>query len=156
MMNFVPHVQRADRFINTDERLRLLQTHVNEIKHLQKLWQTIVPSGLASVSRIGQINTDTISIYCDHGAAAAKIRQLSTSISSALTNHGIHCTTLLVKVRTQAIPNRSRTSNKPELSATALLQLENLRDQLEDGVLKIALARLLLKHQAPDAIHQPD
>ena len=147
MTNFVSHVQRADRFINTDERLRSLQTHVDEIMRLQKIWQTIVPSGLAGVSRIGQINADTISIYCDHGAAAAKLRQLIPSIGTALANHGIGSTAILVKVRALAIPDRYRSISKPDLSQAALLQLENLRTQLEDGMLKTALTRLLSKHQ---------
>lgn len=147
MTNFVSPVQRAGRFIDIDVRLRALQVHVHEIMRLQEIWQTIVPAGLASVSRIGQINVDAISIYCDHGAAAAKLRQLVPTISTALASHGISSTSILVKVRTQAIPDRNRNTSKPDLSQTALHQLEILRTQLEEGKLKTALARLLDKHR---------
>ena len=147
MSNFPASAQRAHRFISTDNRLRLLQTHVNEILRLQKVWHTIVPSGLASVSRIGQIDADTVSIYCDNGAAAAKLRQLIPSISSALAKHGILGQTILVKVRTNAIPNRYREPNKPSISTAGLMQLENLHTELEAGELKDALAKLLSKHR---------
>ena len=146
MTNFPAHAQRAYRFINADNRLRLLQTHVNEIMRLQKVWHTIVPAGLASVSRIGQIDADTVSIYCDHGAAAAKLRQLIPSISSALAKQGILGQTILVKVRTNAIPTRYREPNKPIISMAGLNELKNLHTELEAGELKDALANLLSKH----------
>lgn len=146
MPTFPSYAQRASRFINADNRLRLLQTHVNEILRLQQIWHTVVPSGLASISRIGQIDADNISIYCDHGAAAAKLRQLIPSITTALAKHGVLGQTILVKVRTNAIPNRYRELNKPNISAAGLTQLENLHNELETGTLKDALANLLSKH----------
>jgi len=148
MTNFPSHVKRAHRFIKADDRLRLLQAHVNEIMRLQQIWHTIVPSGLASVSRIGQIDPDNISIYCDHGAAAAKLRQLIPSISTALAKQGLLGKTILVKVRTNAIPNRYREPNKPVISAVGLAELKNLQAELEAGELKDALANLLSKHQS--------
>lgn len=146
MTNFPSQAKRAYRFFNGDDRLRLLQTHVNEIMQLQKLWHTIVPSGLASVSRIGQIDASNISIYCDHGAAAAKLRQLIPSITTALAKHGLTGQNILIKVRTNAIPNRYREINKPTISAAGLAELENLCKELEAGQLKDALANLLSKH----------
>ena len=147
MANFPAYTQRAHRFINGDDRLRLLQAHVDEIMRLQKIWHTIVPSGLANVSRIGQIDATNISIYCDHGAAAAKLRLLIPTISSALAKQGLIGQAILVKVRTNAIPNRYREPNKPVISAAGLMELGNLQAGLEDGVLKDALAHLLSKHQ---------
>ncbi|MDR3393236.1 MAG: DciA family protein [Sulfuriferula sp.] len=147
MTNFPAQAQRAYRFINADDRLRLLQTHVNEIVRLQKLWHTIVPAGLAGVSRIGQIDADTISIYCDHGAAAAKLRQLIPSISTALAKQGFMRQTVLIKVRTNAIPDRYREIHKPVISPGGLTELTHLYTELEAGTLKEALARLLSKHR---------
>lgn len=147
MTSSYSQAQRAYRYISSDDRLGLLQTHVNEIMRLQQFWQTIVPSGLASVSRIGQINPDSISIYCNHGAAAAKLRQLIPSISTALAKKGYIGQTILVKVRTNAIPTRDRVGNKPTISTTALTELNTLRNGIEAGELKEALGRLLDKHR---------
>ncbi len=146
MANFPTHAKRAFRFINADDRLRLLQTHVNEIMRLQQLWHTIVPNGLASVSRIGQIDAESVSIYCDHGAAAAKLRQLIPTITTALAKQGILGHKILVKVRTNAIPDRYREIKKPVISTVGLAELENLCTELEAGGLKDALANLLSKH----------
>lgn len=145
MSNFTNPSQRAYRYINGNDRLRLLQTHVNEIMRWQKIWQSIVPTGLSEVSRIGQILTDSISIYCDNGAAAAKIRQLTPSISLAFGKHGIINATILVKVRTNAIPQRERTIHKPDMSTVAIDVIHRLTLDLEEGELRTALEKLLNK-----------
>ncbi|MHB1675990.1 MAG: DciA family protein [Sulfuriferula sp.] len=147
MTNFAFRPRPAHGFIETDERLRLLQTHVREIMRLQRIWQGIVPAGLAEASRIGQINAEAISIYADHGAAAAKLRQLIPSIAAALAKHEIIRPSILVKVRTQAIPDRYHPVSKREISQAALSQLGNLHRQLEEGTLKTALATLLNRHR---------
>lgn len=114
---------------------------------LQRLWQKIVPDGLADASRIGQIDAGTISIYADHGAAAAKLRQLVPSITAALARHSIDVASVLIKVRAQAIPDRHRPVNKPQITPAALHQLDELQRQLEKGSLKSALAALLNRHR---------
>lgn len=148
MTNFFAHARRAQGFIETDSRLRILQTHVHEIMRLQRIWQGIVPAELAAVSRIGQIDADAISIYADNGAAAAKLRQLLPRIAESLKEQGVSRRTMLVKVRAQAIPDRYRPVRTPQISQTALTELDNLRLQLEDGTLKAALSRLLGRHRA--------
>lgn len=139
--------QPVQGFIESDERLRSLQTHVQEIMRLQRIWQKIVPAGLAEASRIGQIDAGTVSIYADHGAAAAKLRQLVPGITAALARHGIAASSVLVKVRTQAIPDRYRPVNKPQITPAALHQLNELQQQLESGSLKSALSALLNRHR---------
>ncbi|HET9113763.1 MAG TPA: DUF721 domain-containing protein [Burkholderiales bacterium] len=139
--------QPVQGFIESDERLRSLQTHVQEIVRLQRIWQKIVPAGLAEASRIGQIDAGTVSIYADHGAAATKLRQLVTSIMSELARHGIEAAAVRIKVRTQAIPVRQRIVNKPQITPSGLRQLDSLQQQLEEGGLKNALSALLDRHR---------
>ncbi|MHB0990058.1 MAG: DciA family protein [Burkholderiales bacterium] len=139
--------QPVQGFIESDECLRSLQTHVQEIMRLQRIWQKIVPAGLAEASRIGQIDAGTISIYADHGAAATKLRQLVASITSALMQHGIAVSAVQIKVRTQAIPVRQCIVNKPRITPAGLQQLDSLQQQLEEGSLKNALSTLLDRHR---------
>lgn len=147
MSNFSSPSQLAYRYIDSNERLQSLKSHVNEIMRWQKIWRSIVPSGLAEVSRIGQVQADSISIYCDNGAAAAKLRQLTPSISAAFVKHGIINPAILVKVRTNAIPQRERIVHKPDLSAVAISEIARLTQDIETGELRTALEKLLSKHQ---------
>lgn len=148
MSNFTNPSQRAYRYIDGNERLRLLKTHVNEIMRWQNIWRGIVPTGLSEVSRIGQILPDSISIYCDNGAAAAKIRQLTPSISLAFAKHGIINATILVKVRTNAIPQREREIHKSDMSAVAIDEIQRFTLDLEEGELRTALEKLISKNHS--------
>jgi hypothetical protein len=147
MSDFSSPSQLAYRYIDSNERLLSLKSHVNEIMRWQRIWSTIVPKGLTEVSRIGQIQADSISIYCDNGAAAAKLRQLTPSISAAFAKHGIINPTILVKVRTNAIPQREHVVHKPDLSKVAITEIARLTQDIEEGELKTALEKLLSKHQ---------
>lgn len=139
--------QPVQGFIESDECLHSLQTHVQEIMQAQRIWKKIVPAGLAQASRIGQIEAGTVSVYADNGAAAAKLRQLVTRITASLVEHGIEVAAIRIKVRAQAIPTRQRTVNKPQLTNVALQQLDDLQQRLEAGSLKTALTTLLHRHR---------
>jgi hypothetical protein len=147
MSNFTSPSQRAYRFIDNDDRLRSLNTHVSEIMRWQKIWRSIAPSGLAEVSRIGQIQTDSINIYCDNGAAAAKLRQLTSTLSTAFAKYGFGQAQVLIKVRTNALPSPTEKPQKSDIGSTALSELNKLHADLETGELKDALAKLLHRHQ---------
>ena len=151
MSNSAFRPQPVQGYIESDERLRGLQTHAQEIMRLQRIWQKVVPDGLATASRIGQVDGGMLSIYADHGAAAAKLRQLIPNLIAALAQHGIPVAAVRVKVRTPAIHDRHRTADKAPLSPAALQQLSNLHQQLEDGSLKTALSALLNRHRRPAA-----
>ena len=140
--------RQAHAFLAENDKLRQLSTHVQALLALQRIWETVVPASLAGVSHIGQNDAGETTIYCDNGAAAAKLRQLLPTLAEALRGKGVATANLQVKVRAQAIPVQMRTVHKREISRVGLDNIARLSDRLEAGELKSALDHLLARHVA--------
>lgn len=141
--------RQAQAFLAEDDKLRQLTTRVQALLALQRIWEeTVVPASLAGVSHIGQSDAGETTIYCDNGAAAAKLRQLLPTLAEALRGKGVATANLQVKVRAQAIPVQMRTVHKREISRVGLDNIARLSDRLEAGELKSALDHLLARHVA--------
>lgn len=138
--------RRALSFLNEHDRLRQLAAHVQELVALQRAWTAVAPAALASASRIGQADAGLLTVYCDNGAAAAKLRQLLPTLTGSLRARGVAVSGLQIKVRAQALPDRSRILHKPQISRAGLENLAQLRDGLAEGELKSALDHLLARH----------
>lgn len=138
--------RQAQAFLAEDDKLRQLTTRVQALLALQRIWETVVPASLAGVSHIGQSDAGETTIYCDNGAAAAKLRQLLPTLAEALRGKGVATANLQVKVRAQAIPVQMRAVHKREISRAGLDNIARLSDRLEAGELKSALDHLLARH----------
>jgi hypothetical protein len=138
-----PTTPQAHVFLTAAGPLRALNQQVQAMQRLQQLWQRIAPAPLAAVSHIGQNEAGETTVYCDHGAAAAKLRQLLPSLAAALRDQGVESTRLLVKVRARAQPVAPRPHPQREISPTGLSTLHQLRDEIEPGTLQAALDHLL-------------
>lgn len=138
--------RQANAFLTENDKLRQLSTQVQTLLGLQRIWETVAPANLASVSHIGQDEFGQTTLYCDNGAAAAKLRQQLPTLAETLRSKGVATTNLQVKVRAQALPVPARTMQKRAISPTGLDNIAQLRDKLEVGELKSALDNMLLRH----------
>lgn len=141
--------RQAHAFLAENDKLRQLSTQVQALLALQRIWETVAPANLAGVTHIGKSDAGEITIYCDNGAVAAKLRQLLPTLSEALRGKGVLTANLQVKVRAQALPVKMRAAQKREISQTGLENIARLSEQLEEGKLKSALGHLLARHR-PD------
>lgn len=141
--------RQACDFLSDDDKLRTLFTRVQSFLVLQSIWETVAPDNLAAVSHIGQNDAGEAIIYCDNGAAAAKLRQLLPTLAEALLGKGVATADLQVKVRALAMPVQTRAVRKREISRAGLENIGQLSDHLGAGALKSALDRLLARHR-PD------
>lgn len=138
-----PTTPQARVFLTTAGSLRALNQQVQVVQRLQQLWQRIAPAQLAAVSHIGQNEAGETTVYCDHGAAATKLRQLLPTLAAALREQGLESTRLQVKVRARAQPVAPRPQAPREISPTGLSSLHQLRNEIEPGTLQAALDHLL-------------
>jgi hypothetical protein len=143
-----PTTPQAHVFLTEAAPLRALNRQVQLLLNLQRVWQGIAPASLAAVSRMGQSEAGEIVLYCDHGAAAAKLRQLLPTLAAALRDKGIPSSCMQVKVRARAQPVAPRAVPKREISHAGLETLAQLRDEIEAGSLQAALDHLLAQHTA--------
>ena len=141
--------RQAHAFLAENDKLRQLSTQVQVLLALQRIWETVAPANLAGVSHIGKNDAGEITIYCDNGAVATKLRQLLPTLAEALRGKGVAVANLQVKVRAQALPVQMRAPHKREIGRAGLDNIARLSDELEVGELKSALDHLLARHR-PD------
>lgn len=107
-----------------------------------------LPAALAGHVRVVQLENGVLSLACDSGAAASRLRQMAGSLLETLARQGVTCDSTRVSVNPALLAPYTPPLDKAGLPASALDGLAHLNADIEDGPLKEALTRLL-RHHAP-------
>lgn len=106
-----------------------------------------LPAALSGHVRVMQLENGLLSLACDSGAIASRLRHQTDALIAKLGKHGIMATSLRVSVNPELLPRYVHPVEKTGLPATALAGLSHLNAGIEDGPLKDALEKLLQHHQ---------
>lgn len=106
-----------------------------------------LPAALAGHVRIMQLENSVLSVACDSGAVASRLRQLSDALVVSLAKRGIAAASVRVSVNPELMARYVHPVEKAGLPATALDGLAHLNAEIEAGPLKEALDRLLQHHR---------
>ena len=117
--------------------------HARLLLKLAHLYQEIAPIHLGQASSLANYKSGIIVIHAVSGAVAAKLRQLSPTLSAGFCKRGVECNGVQVKVQARKINTQSRASAQKPLSSRSSRSLEDLRDSLPDSPLRSALESLL-------------
>lgn len=135
---------RLRGLLRQDKTLAVLLPEAERLRALNLRFERAVPTAIARACRVGALSAGTATVYCRHGAAAARVRSLGSSLMRALGTAQTPVEAIKVKVRADwATPSRPE---KPGLGRAALSAWENLSTELGDGELKQAVERLLRHH----------
>jgi hypothetical protein len=106
-----------------------------------------LPTALAGHVRVNQLENGVLSLACDSGAAASRLRQLTDTLIASLGKRGVVVTALRVSVNPELLARYVHPVDKAGLPPAALDGLAHLNAEIEDGPLKEALDRLLRHHR---------
>jgi hypothetical protein len=106
-----------------------------------------LPAALAGHVRVMQLENSVLSLACDSGAVASRLRQQTDSLVASLGKRGIAASTVRVSVNPELLARYSHPVDKAGLPPAALDGLAHLNAEIEDGPLKEALDRLLRHHR---------
>ena len=106
-----------------------------------------LPAALAGHVRVMQLENSVLSVACDSGAVASRLRQLSDALVVSLVKRGIAVASVRVSVNPELMARYVHPVEKTGLPATALDGLAHLNAEIEAGPLKEALDRLLRHHR---------
>jgi len=106
-----------------------------------------LPAALAGHVRVNQLENGVLSLACDSGAAASRLRQLTDALTASLGKRGIVVTALRISVNPELLARHVHPVDKAGLPPAALDGLAHLNAEIEDGPLKEALDRLLRHHR---------
>ena len=106
-----------------------------------------LPAALAGHVRVMQIENGLLSLACDSGAVASRLRQQTDALMASLSKREIAVTAVRISVNPELLARYVHPVEKHGLPPAALDQLSHLNTEIEDGPLKEALDRLLRHHR---------
>ncbi|OZA27221.1 MAG: hypothetical protein B7X93_09385 [Hydrogenophilales bacterium 17-61-9] len=124
-----------------------LAVRARALLNTQAALERALPAAIAGHVRIMQMENGVLSLACDSGAVASRLRHQTDALIAKLAKHGIVATAVRVSVNPELHARYVHPVEKHGLPATALAGLSNLNAGIEDGPLKDALEKLLRHHQ---------
>lgn len=106
-----------------------------------------LPAALAGHVRIMQLENGQLSLACDSGAVASRLRHQTDALMASLGKHGVDVTTVRVIVNPDLLARYVHPVEKTGVPPAALDGLAHLTAEIEEGPLKDALDRLLRHHR---------
>jgi hypothetical protein len=134
-------VQQAYHFLGGHETLEQALALDRMRRHLL----AAAPKGLAHAWRLGSLEGDVLSVYCDNGAVATRLRLAGPALIRLLQESGFAVRDIRFRVTLLArkSPTREKCARLSPAACEAMLQLHA---NIADGPLKQALGRLLRRH----------
>ncbi|KYC29427.1 conserved protein of unknown function [Sterolibacterium denitrificans] len=129
-----------DDYLRTDAAIANLQAHADHLLQLQQILAASLPPALARSCRVANLKQGVLIIHAENGAAATKLRQLTTTLTERYRAHGEPLTEVRIKVQ----PLDEHPQPKPPPRAATLgsggrASIERLLGSLPDGPLRQAL-----------------
>lgn len=134
-----------EQYLDNDANASRLMAHARLLLKLSRRFEAIAPAGFRHSARVANYKSGKLVIHTDNGAVAAKLRQMSQRLCNELSQGGMECNDIEVKVQPRQIPYQSTSSTVKPISAKAGGLLRCASADLPDGPLKTALDRLLAR-----------
>lgn len=124
-----------------------LAARARALLNTQAALDRALPAAIAGHVRVMQLENGVLSLACDSGAVASRLRNQTDALLAKLGKLGIAATSLRVSVNPELLPRYVHPVEKTGLPASALTGLSHLNAVIEEGPLKDALDKLLRHHQ---------
>jgi hypothetical protein len=124
-----------------------LAVRARALLNTQAALDRALPAALAGHVRVMQLENSVLSLACDSGAVAGRLRHQTDALMASLGKHGIVVTAVRVSVNPELLARYIHPIEKAGLPTAALDGLAHLNAEIEDGPLKEALDRLLRHHR---------
>lgn len=122
-------------------------TRARALLRTQDALDRALPSALTGHVRVMQEENGTLSVACESGAVATRLRQQTPEILASLGKHGVDACAIRISVNPELRARYAPPLEKPGMPPKALEGLAHLNAEIEDGPLKEALDRLLRHHR---------
>ncbi len=125
-----------------------LAVRARTLLKIQAALDRSLPAALAGHVRVMQLENGVLSLACDSGAVASRLRHQTDTLLASLAKHGIEVSGVRIRVNPDLLARYVHPVEKAGLPTAALDGLAHLNAEIEDGPLKDALDKLLRHHRA--------
>ena len=137
-MHFAPQ-----HFLDRDTSGSRLMAHARLLVKLSRRFAAIAPGPFRHAVRVANFKNGLLVLHVDSGAIAVKLRQMSQRLAAQMTQGGVECSGIEVKVMPRQYLREVHPAHVKPLSAKASQALQATAAQLPPGRLREALETLL-------------
>ena len=130
--------------------------HAHLLTGLGQQYNRLAPANLARASRVANFKSGIVIIHADHGAVAAKLRQLAGRLTHGFVLAGWECNGIEVRVQDRAWAPKPQAASVRPLTANALASIRAvIADLPEPSPMRAAVERLVERAARSGATSDP-
>ena len=138
-------IKEVDRYLRDDAVAGRIFAHAQLLGRLDRRLKAALPSPLAAAARLVNFRNGRAMVHAENGAVATKIRQMSQRLALALSQQGVDCDGVDVKVMPREPLRQIAPGTLKPLSVKSFETLRSTAENLPKGPLKAALDQLLAR-----------
>jgi hypothetical protein len=137
------HSKNLRAYLDSTAGIAALLPQAERLIELRRIYSELVPQQLLRSSSIVNYKRQTVVIFAESNAIAAKLKLLSPRLVNGFSKCGAEITGIRLKVQPRQEPRKALTPKQAKLSAAGAESLEALVKRLPDSKLKQALTKLI-------------
>jgi hypothetical protein len=136
------HSKNLRAYLDSTAGIAALLPQAERLIELRRIYSELVPQQLLRSSSIVNYKRQTVVIFAENNAIAAKLKLLSPRLINDFSKRGVEVTGIRLEVQPRGIPGKEQVQKHAKLSAAGAESLEALAKRLPDSRLKQALTEL--------------
>lgn len=138
----------ALEWLDTNPKTADLINVARSLLAIESLIRNLVPKSLAKHINVGQLNGQNLIILVPGPAHAARLNQITSTLSQQLNMHGWNINKIIVRINANkpVFETKRPQKNGNYLNAKALDEFAKLEQNIAPGPLADAIKRLLIHH----------
>ncbi len=151
------HSKNIRAYLGSAAGIAGLLPQAERLIELRRIYSKLVPPQLLRSSSIANYKQETVVIFADNNAVAAKLRLLSPRLVNDFSRFGAEVTGIRLEVQPRPEPLTAIVPKRARLSRAGAESLEALASQLPDSKLKQTLAEMAARDksaQEPGLLNQ--
>jgi len=142
-------VQKLGALLGTKGEFKALVQKTRRLAELHERYAGLAPPELARSSRVAGFRSGTLVLWADNAAVAAKLKQLTPRLMTALNQLANEITSIRVQVQPVQVTRRAEKNRALSgLPPHAVQQFEKLATSVPESPLKQAIASLVAHHRS--------
>jgi hypothetical protein len=136
------HSKNLRAYLDSTAGIAALLPQAERLIELRQIYSELVPQQLSQSSSIVNYKRQTVVIFAENNAIAAKLKLLSPRLVNDFSKRGVQVTGIRVEVQPRREPLKALAPKQAKLSAAGAESLEALVRRLPDSRLRQALAEM--------------
>lgn len=149
------HSKNLRTYLDSAAGIAALLPQAERLIELRRVYSEVMPQQLSRSSSIVNYKQESVVIFAENNAIAAKIKLLSPRLINDFSKRGLQVTGIRLEVQPRQTPSVETAQKHAKLSLTGAASLEALAKRLPDSKLKQALAHLAARGASEHERDQP-